>query len=166
MLCSRALFPIGVLLLLGCQSVHSPSPSNHAAEVEALRAVELAEEQAWISKDLDKAVSFYADDAVLMNNNSPIVRGKDQIRALIKPEFDNPDEKAGYEILSVDVAQSGEIGYTAGTWFVTSTDPRTRKAITNRGSWITVRKKQADGQWKIVYDIGNSGPSAAPAGKP
>jgi ketosteroid isomerase-like protein len=34
--------------------------------------------------------------------------------------------------------------------------------VTVRGKWVGVWKKQADGQWKLVADIGNSdGPPAS-----
>lgn len=165
MLSQRALLLAAISLWTGCQAIDSRSATKHQAEIDALRAVEIAEEQAWIAKDLEKAVSFYADDAVFMNNNSPLIRGKDHIRAAMKPEFDDANARIGYEITAVDVAGSGELGYTAGTWFVTSVEPRTQKSTISRGKWVTVRKRQPDGQWKIVYDIGNSDPPTAPSAK-
>ena len=54
------------------------------------------------------------------------------------------------------MAQSGDLGYTQGTETYTTTDPKTGKVVTDRGKWLTVRKKQADGSWKIVQDTGSS----------
>ena len=60
------------------------------------------------------------------------------------------------QLTDLDVAQSGDLGYTQGTLTDTSTDPKTGKVVTDRGKWLTVRKKQADGSWKIVRDTFSS----------
>jgi uncharacterized protein (TIGR02246 family) len=149
-----------LLFVAGCRQ---PSVGDRAAAVRALREVELAEEQTWISKDLDKAVNFYADDAVVMNPNAPALKGKDRIRASMKPEFEDAASTGQYQITDVEVAQSGELGYTAGTYAFTSIDPATRKPIEDRGKWLTIRKKQPDGSWRIIMDTASSDlPLSAP----
>ncbi len=82
--------------------------------------------------------------------------GKEQIRALIKLILEDPAFTTEYQIQKVDVAQSGDLGYTQGTETDTMTDPKTGKPIQNRGKWLTTRKKQADGSWKIVQDMSSS----------
>jgi uncharacterized protein (TIGR02246 family) len=137
---------------------------THEAEVEALRVVEIAEEHAWVLKDFEKAVASYADDAVVMNPNAPAQTGKEQIRAGMKPLFDDPGFTTKYEITGVELAQSGELGYTRGTYSGTSTDPVTKKIVSERGKWLTIRRKQADGAWKIIVDTASSDlPLPAPA---
>ena len=158
-MCARSMKPLFLLifaLCTGCQQAHQILGSDRVADIQVLREVELAEEQAWISKDLERAVSFYANDAVVMNPNAAALKGKDQIRASMKQEFEDQTSVGQYQITAVDVADSGELGYTAGTYMFTSTDPATRKLVTDRGKWLTVRKKQPDGTWKIVRDVYNS----------
>jgi ketosteroid isomerase-like protein len=60
------------------------------------------------------------------------------------------------ELVCVTEAQSGDLGYTQGTETYTITDPKTGKPMSDRGKWLTIRKKQADGTWKIVQDAWNS----------
>jgi len=92
-----------------------------------------------------------------MNPNTAAVRGKDQIRASMKQGFfDDPTSAITYQITAIEVAQSGELGYTSGTYAFTSSDPITKKPVTDHGNWLTVRKKQPDGSWKIVRDMSNS----------
>ena len=43
------------------------------------------------------------------------------------------------------------------------TDPKTKKVLTVKGKYVTVFKKQADGGWKAVADIGNEGARPSPA---
>lgn len=49
------------------------------------------------------------------------------------------------------LADSGELGYTYGFWtFIAKTD-------TSRGTYLTVWKKNAKGDWKYIADTGNEG---------
>jgi uncharacterized protein (TIGR02246 family) len=160
--CVVSFFLVALVFAGGCQRVQSAADS-HKADIKALRDVEIAEEQAWSSKDLDKAVSFYADDAIVMDPNMPAVIGKENIRAFIKRIFADTAFEVQYQINRVDVAKSGDLGYTQGTLTSTMTDPTTGKPMSDRGTWLTVRKKQADGSWKIVQDVSSSDlPLSAP----
>jgi ketosteroid isomerase-like protein len=64
----------------------------------------------------------------------------------------------------VEVAQSGDIGYTSGTYEFTMNDA-SGKPVNERGKYLEVWKKQADGKWKCVMDIWNSDLPVAPAEK-
>jgi ketosteroid isomerase-like protein len=60
----------------------------------------------------------------------------------------------------VDVAKSGDLGYVRGTYTEIATDPKTKKRSMEKGNYVTVYKKQADGGWKIIEDINT--PDSAP----
>ena len=145
-----------LVFAVGCQRLQQVVPRSHEADMNSLRDAEIAEEQAWNSKDLEKVLSFYADDATVMYPNMPAIVRKDALRAYEKQFFDDPSFTMQAQIISLDVAQSGDLGYTQGTETVTTTNPKTGKAVTDRYKWLTVRKKQADGSWKIVQDTGSS----------
>lgn len=66
------------------------APGSHEADINSLRDVEIAEEQAWSSKDLEKVLSFYADDATVMYPNAPTIVGKGALRAYEKQFFADP----------------------------------------------------------------------------
>jgi uncharacterized protein (TIGR02246 family) len=158
-MCARfvmALFVFAILFAVGCQRTPEAAHGSHEADVKALRDVEIAEEQAWSSKDLEKTLSFYADDATLMYPNMPSIVGKDNIKAYMKTSFADSALTLQYQITGVDVAQSGDLGYTKGTLTYTMTDPRTGKPTNDRGKMLTVRRKESDGSWKIVQDTFSS----------
>ena len=48
-----------------------------------------------------------------------------------------------------DVAQSGELGYTTGPWALSQNDKPQ-----SAGEYVTVWRKQPDGQWKFVVNMG------------
>jgi len=154
--CLMPVFLFASLLTQGCQQQVRETAHSHEADMNALRDVEIAEEQAWSSKDVDKTLSFYADDATLLYPNMPAIVGKDSIRAYMKASFADPALTVQYQITGVEVAQSGDLGYTQGTETYTMTDPKIGKPMSDRCKWLTVRKKQADGSWKIEQDTWNS----------
>jgi len=51
------------------------------------------------------------------------------------------------------VAQSGELGYTYGTYLMKFK----HKDSVIRGTYVSIWKKQPDGSWKYVLDSGNDG---------
>ncbi|WP_046243715.1 DUF4440 domain-containing protein [Hymenobacter terrenus] len=62
-----------------------------------------------------------------------------------------------YPVLA-DVAQSGDIGYTTGPWSSFQNDrPQ------SSGEYVTVWRKQPDGQWKFMVDMGIERIGTAPA---
>ena len=85
--------------------------------------------QAWAAKDLEKVMAFYADDAVLMTPGMDAVHGKDAIRASLERHAGDPAVSLTFQSSKVDVAKSGDLGYTAGTYKLTVTNPATHKPI-------------------------------------
>jgi ketosteroid isomerase-like protein len=51
-----------------------------------------------------------------------------------------------------DIAASGELGYTYGIY-----ELRDGGDNVQRGTYVTIWKKQEDGKWKFVLDSGNQG---------
>ncbi len=60
---------------------------------------------------------------------------------------------------AADVARSGDLGYTLGTYEARGPDAE-GKTVTRYGKYCSVWKKQPDGRWKWVVDVGT--PSPAP----
>jgi ketosteroid isomerase-like protein len=65
----------------------------------------------------------------------------------------------------VDVAKSGDFGYSQGSFTQTWTGPKTKKVLTVKGKYVRVYKKQADGSWKVVAEIANEDAPPAPVKK-
>jgi ketosteroid isomerase-like protein len=58
---------------------------------------------------------------------------------------------------AADVARSGDLGYTLGTYEARGPDAE-GKFVTRYGKYCSVWKKQADGRWKWVVDVGTPSP--------
>ena len=149
---------IGVLALTGCTEAPAPPPAppdTRAADEKALRDDEAAWNKDWASKDLDKIVSHYADDASLEIPDMPIVSKKDDMRKTLMQVLGDPNWSISFASDKVEVSKGGDLGYVQGHYTVTETDQKTKKKVTEMGKYVTVYKKQADGSWKAIQDINN-----------
>jgi len=163
--CWAAAFALAVILA-GCkQAPPPPAPDTHDADVKAIRDVETAWDQAFATKDVDKVGAFYADDASLFLPDAPVVNGIAAIKAADKPFLSDKNFSLTCASDKVDVAKSGDFGYSQGSLTQTMTDPKTKKVLTVKGKYVTVFKKQADGGWKAVADIWNEDAPPAPVKK-
>lgn len=59
--------------------------------------------------------------------------------------------------VKADMAASGDLGYTYGNYIYTAKN-KEGKPVANYGKYTSIWKKQKDGQWKVVVDMGNSSP--------
>jgi uncharacterized protein (TIGR02246 family) len=102
------------------------------------------------AKDLDKTVSFYADDAVVLPPNQAAVTTKDGIRNLWKGFLESLTD-ISWKTNRVETAKSGDMAYLIGTYEMTMKD-----GTKDKGKYCEVWKKQADGKWKVSADMFSS----------
>lgn len=152
------------LMITACNQAPAPAPDTHDADVKAINDLEVQWDKDYVSKDPDKITGYYTGDAILMAPGSSPASGKDAIQTEIKQMLADPALSLTFQTKRVDVAKSGDIAYTQGTYQMTATDPATHKVINDHGSYVTTYRKQADGAWKAVEDIATSEvPPAPPA---
>src|SRR5205814_3337610 len=77
-----------------------------SADEKAVRDADAEWSKAAGAKDLDKTVSFYADDAMVLPPNQPMVTSKDGIRNLWKGFLDSL-QNISWKTTRVEVAKSG-----------------------------------------------------------
>jgi ketosteroid isomerase-like protein len=136
-------------------------PAGDPKLEQALRDLDEQWSKAAGAKDIDKTVSYYSEDAVVMPPNAASATTKEAIRALWKDLL--TDANISWKTKKVEVAQSGDLAFSSGAYEVTLNDP-TGKPVNDRGKFLEVWKKQADGKWKCTMDIWNSDlPASAPA---
>mgnify|MGYP003575850844 CR=1 FL=1 len=101
---------------------------------------------------------FAAPNAISFPMGEAPLHGRE---AIYQTMLNFPKGELLWEPAGSDIARSGELGYTWGTYEFRTTDAE-GKAVTHHGKYVTVWKKQQDGRWKFVADIGNSGPAPQP----
>jgi ketosteroid isomerase-like protein len=96
-------------------------------------------------------LTYAADDAVLMRNNTLVI-GIDSIRMrFLKTESDPSKASLSWTPDFVDVSSSGDLGYTYGTYVYKWTDSL-GNISSDTGVFHTVWKRQPNGDWKFVWD--------------
>ncbi|MGH9683976.1 MAG: YybH family protein [Candidatus Acidiferrales bacterium] len=130
-------------------------PDTRAADGAAIRAASAAWSQATQAKDLDKAVSFYADDAMEFADKGPLVSGKDNLRQGWQKMLALPGPGLSFTTTAVEVARSGDMAYEYGAYDFATAGKRS-KVTHQKGKYVVVWKKQADGSWKAAIDIDNA----------
>jgi uncharacterized protein (TIGR02246 family) len=141
----------------------APNTDTRATDEAALRKLDDEWSKAAGAKDLEKTISYYSDDTLIMPSNSPALQGKDAARAMWKAMFAVPGFGGGWKATRVEVAKSGDLGWTTGPYEITEIDA-SGKPMTDKGKYLAVWKKQADGSWKCVADMFNTDlpPASAP----
>ncbi|HLA12071.1 MAG TPA: nuclear transport factor 2 family protein, partial [Pyrinomonadaceae bacterium] len=104
-------------------------------------------------------LSFIAEDGVLFRPTA--VKGKQWL--LANPGPSGPKRSLlAWRPVFADISVAGDLGYTTGPWEF-KTDINDEKPVAF-GQFITVWRKQPNGAWKFVIDLGISHPqSTAPA---
>ena len=156
----KALLPVLIVaFLVATISLPVPRPQVAAApkvSVETLKQLEGEFMKAAAEKGSQGYLSYYADDAVELPNGAPIISGKVNIMPGMA-FLDNKDNRLTWTPVGGDIAASGDLGYTYGTFEFRSKD-KDGKPIMDRGKYTSIWKRQNDGSWKVVLDMGNATP--------
>lgn len=156
---TRKIILIVYLVVLPLAIVCNFPPTANGADEKALRDADAEWSKAAGAKDLDKTVSFYADDALVLPPNEAAVTSKDGIRSLWKGLIDSVTD-VSWKATRVEMAKSGEMACLTGTYELTMKD-----GTKDRGKYCEVWEKKS-GSWKCGTDIWNSdllAPGSSPA---
>jgi ketosteroid isomerase-like protein len=147
-------FAAALLLLASCDlfSKKKREPSGIALDklnmMEADRAFSRMSEE----KGMKTAFMEYIDsNGVLLRANHLPIEGADAIDYLLQQNDTGYTLK--WEPRNGTVAQSGDLGYTYGIYAL---QPKSKDTIIY-GTYVSIWKKQKNGQWKYVLDTGNEG---------
>lgn len=106
------------------------------------------------SRDVERAVSFWSEDAIVFPPGSPPVAGKAAIREFVTKSLQTPGFSISWKTATVTVSESGDMAYTTGTNRVTFAGPDGKQVAVN-GKAVEVWRRHRDGHWKCVIDIWN-----------
>jgi uncharacterized protein (TIGR02246 family) len=126
--------------------------ANSGDATNAVKNAEAGMLAAFRAKDSTKLTSYYTPDAVLAVPERT-VKGTDAIAKANAEDLRDPAFKLDFTNDRTDVASSGDLAYTSGSFNVTYTNSKTKKVEQGKGTYVTVFRKQSDGSWKAVADI-------------
>jgi ketosteroid isomerase-like protein len=146
--CFLALLPF---LMLGC----SQQKVDTKAESEKLMQTSRDWSKLTSTKDVEKIVSYWTDDATLISSGLPLLKGKKEIRQMVESSMKTPGFSISWEPVHAEIAESGDMGYIIEKSQISFNDS-TGKTITMNSNGVTIWKKQPDGSWKNVVDVASA----------
>jgi ketosteroid isomerase-like protein len=165
---TRKLLVATTLLLvgLGCSGPAGDSgPSGGDAlagaldmetERAALRAAAEAYQAAATAKDAEGVVAMYDASALMIPPNGELVEGLEGVRGYRFGFISTPGVSLEFELVRVEVAESGDIGWSFAVGDINIERPdgsMGRDVVRDFHTW----RRQPDGSWKVVVDMWNSG---------
>jgi ketosteroid isomerase-like protein len=127
-----------------------------AADVEAAkRAIRIADlelAKAVADRSLQSFLAIVDDDAVFFGRD--VSRGKDAVSKAWLPFFTDRNLFLKWHPNQVYVSSSADLGYSIGEYQRVGKDSA-GNPTTATGNYVSIWRKQPDGKWKIVLDIGS-----------
>ncbi len=118
-------------------------------------------EAASAGKDVERIVSFWAEDALVMPPGQPLVEGKEAIRGFVTQSMNIPGFKIHWVSEKVSFSPDGQLAYMRATNETTLTGPD-GNLMNVPGRGVSVWRRDPDGQWRCVIDIWNEPPKSTP----
>jgi ketosteroid isomerase-like protein len=150
--CSAVAPALAASLLLSCAP--QPAADTRAEEEKAILAME-AEWSKSTASGIDAFVSYYSEDASVFPPNAPVATGHAAIKAGLGPLFSAPGFSLSFQSNKVEVARSGDIAYSSGSYTLTMNDAK-GNPMTDKGKFVTAFRKDAEGKWKVTADMFNT----------
>ena len=89
--------------------------------------------------------------------NVPIVVGRDKIKEAFRPFLADPNFALRFVGTRAEASKGDDLVYSIGTYSMSMSEPGAKsRKITDKGKYLTVYRKQADGSWKAVADMVNA----------
>ncbi|HYK20885.1 MAG TPA: DUF4440 domain-containing protein [Pyrinomonadaceae bacterium] len=159
----HTLFVFLLLLTLSTACQTQGTSDARAADEAALKKLDDEWSKTTGSRNVEKMISYYSDDAVVMMPNIPTLTGKESIRAFWNSMLESPSFSGGWTATNIEVARSGDLAYITGNYEFKENDGGERSMM-DKGKYFAAWKKQSDGSWKCVADAFSSDlPVAVPA---
>lgn len=134
-----------------------PTRDDKGRQAAAAELVALDERwsQAAASRDLHRIASFYADDACVYPPGAPAMTGRAEAEKVWASLLGDSSFSLSWSAQHASVADSGELGFTAGPYHATFTTPD-GTVLKEEGKFLCVWRRQRDGSWKAAHDMWNA----------
>ena len=147
----RLAVPAALALLL-VSSAPAPAAQGTDDARQALMAADTAFALTVAQRSLAAFSNMISEKALFLGSTPH--HGRPEIIHAWKGFFE-PDRKTtlSWTPVRADVAASGDLGYTVGTFVLRTIDDA--GAVTEKhGAYVTIWRKESDGRWRAVIDTG------------
>ncbi len=158
----RSLLSAALLLLVlaaaavsGQAPATAGKPTTGPSGADAVKAVADAYVKATLAGDAKAIAALYAEDAVEMPPNQPMIKGRAAIEAYYVKELSAGMKMNSFTVTHLDTQAIGERGYDVGTYRQSVTPKGAAGPVSDSGKY-TVIVKRSGGSWHVAYAIYNS----------
>lgn len=145
----KSLFILALLLITySCQQKKVDTKEESEKLMQASRDWSAAAN----SRDIEKIMNYWTEDAILYSAGEPELKGKKAIREMVTASMKDSNFSISWEPISAEISESGDMGYLLEKSKIIMKDSAGKeKIMTFKG--VTIWKKQKDGSWKNAVDI-------------
>ena len=141
-----------VLIILVLAAAGCKQKIDTKAEGEKLMQVSREWSKIAASRDVEKTMSYWADDAVVISAGEQLRNGKQAIRQMVEQSLKNPGFQISWEPQKAEISENGDMGYLTEMTTIIVNDS-VGKPMATKYNGLTIWKKQPDGSWKNVVDV-------------
>lgn len=131
--------------------------------LELERTKLLARDAEWASvasegRDVERILSYWTDDAVVMPPGLPVVKGRAALRQYVESSIRIPGFRITWTSTEVEFSPDGNLAYMFGRNAVTI-NAADGTPSTAEGRAVTIWRRESDGYWRCAVDIWNAQPA-------
>ena len=98
----------------------------------------------------------YADnDIIIIREKYLPIKGKRELEKLYSLNPADVNNKLSWVPEKADISESGDLGYTYGNWNYSGVNEK-GSPVQNNVNYVTIWKKQKEGEWKVAMYSGSS----------
>ena len=109
--------------------------------------------------DLERILSYWTDDAVVLAPGLPAVAGKEALRQYVQGSMQIPGFRITWTSTDVSFSPDGNLAYLFSQNAVTMNTPEGTPSTT-AGRAVTIWRRESDGEWRCAVDIWNAAPAS------
>jgi uncharacterized protein (TIGR02246 family) len=122
------------------------------SEKEKILSIEQPFNEAFDRRDPERLADFYTEDGTSQAPFEGPVVGRDALLAMFRTICADPHFTFRFAAKHVEVAASGELAWSVGTFVMTMNRTGGDTVEKMEGAYQTIWKRQAYGDWKVLYD--------------
>ena len=137
----------------GCAQAPATAPPGNNAQDSAAIATTFDEyAAAWKAADAGRIGKLYTDDAIILPGDHVAETG---LPAIVKYNQDFFDQytPTAFDITQQETQIAGDLAFNRGVFTFSATPKAGGQPVSDRGKYIVILRRQADGSWKWSRDI-------------
>jgi len=150
------LLPVALLAATACARPTAIRPTEISASAAELGQMNRDFAAALNAKDARTAAALYTEDGMLIPPDEAIVRGRAAIEAYWQGAIDDGGIR-DVSVETIDAKSSGSLGYETGRFTLTVNGPD-GEPVVEKGRYIELLRREADGTWRSTHGIWNAEP--------